>query len=328
MQLNPKLSIIVPVYNIEKYIEKCILSILNQSITDFELILINDGSIDGSPQICDKYATLDNRVKVIHQENTGVSSARNAGLTIAQGEFIGFVDGDDYIESNMYESIIKEMEKSGVDIGICGYDLVYDNKIEPRRYFGVEGSTTILSQDDTLMESIKIPSTINFYVCNKVFRKEIINGIYFSREITIGEDADFFLRVSFNAKESIYISTCFYHYLQRDGSAMHSDPAKKIELFYLTNLIFNDISKFKPHILDFALRHYVDIGFTILNLAHQTQDNRFDYVINQIKRGFIHKLDKILKCKEITINQKILILIYLANPRIYHLIIDVHNRKN
>ena len=99
----PKISIIVPIYNVEKYLDKCIKSILNQSFEDFELILVNDGSTDSCGVICDKYKKLDGRITVIHKANGGLSSARNAGIDIARGEYIGFVDSDDYIHEKMYE---------------------------------------------------------------------------------------------------------------------------------------------------------------------------------------------------------------------------------
>ena len=103
--MNPKISIIVPVYNVEKYIHKCINSILDQSLTEFELILVDDGSPDRSGEICDEYSKKDNRIKVIHKSNGGVSSARNIGIDKACGEYIGFVDPDDYIDVNMYERL-------------------------------------------------------------------------------------------------------------------------------------------------------------------------------------------------------------------------------
>ena len=111
-----KLSIIVPVYQAGKYLEKCIKSILDQTFTDFELILVDDGSNDGSEKICDDYAKKDARIKVIHQKNQGVSSARNAGMNCAEGDYIAFVDADDWIETDMFEQCMDAMEQHKVDI--------------------------------------------------------------------------------------------------------------------------------------------------------------------------------------------------------------------
>lgn len=124
----PKISIIVPVYNVEKYLEKCVRSILAQTFTDFELILVDDGSPDSSGAMCDQFAEQDQRVKVIHKENGGLSDARNAGIEIATGEYLGFVDSDDYIADDMYELLYTNIVKEDADLSICGIYDVYEGK--------------------------------------------------------------------------------------------------------------------------------------------------------------------------------------------------------
>ena len=125
-----KISVIVPVYNVEKFIKRCLDSIINQTTKDLEIILVNDGSTDNSGKICDEYAKLDNRITVIHKENGGISSARNIGLDVATGEWIAFVDSDDYIEKDMYEVLYKTAIEKNVDICACFFKyLTVDNKI-------------------------------------------------------------------------------------------------------------------------------------------------------------------------------------------------------
>lgn len=124
----PKISIIVPVYNVEKYLEKCVRSILAQTFTDFELILVDDGSPDSSGAMCDQFAKQDERVKVIHKENGGLSDARNAGIEIATGEYLGFIDSDDYIADDMYELLYTNIVKEDADLSICGIYDVYEGK--------------------------------------------------------------------------------------------------------------------------------------------------------------------------------------------------------
>ena len=124
----PKVSIIVPVYKVGPYLAKCIDSILSQTLTDFELILVDDGSPDSCGEICDGYAKKDERIKVIHKQNGGLSSARNAGLDIAKGEYIGFVDSDDYIEHDMYEFLYKNSVQYDTDIACCGIRHHYGDK--------------------------------------------------------------------------------------------------------------------------------------------------------------------------------------------------------
>lgn len=117
---SPLISIIVPVYNVEPYVSKCLESILRQTYQNIEIIIIDDGSTDGGSDICDAYAHKDKRIKVIHQSNEGVSGARNVGLRIAKGEFIGFVDSDDWIEADMYEYLLQNIQQQDADIAICG----------------------------------------------------------------------------------------------------------------------------------------------------------------------------------------------------------------
>src|SRR5690554_2285343 len=118
---NELISIIVPVYNVEQYIEKCMVSILSQTYRNIEIILIDDGSTDNSGNLCDTYSAIDPRVKVIHKKNGGISSARNSGLEVAMGEYIGFVDPDDWIETNMYESMYSNIKRNNSEICICNY---------------------------------------------------------------------------------------------------------------------------------------------------------------------------------------------------------------
>jgi len=128
--MSYKISIIVPIYNSEKYLRKCINSLLCQSYSNLEIILVNDGSKDKSGEICEEYALLDSRIKVIHTENCGQASARNTGLTVAKGEYIGFVDSDDWVDNDMYETLINMIGKYDADIAECGFRLVYDDHVE------------------------------------------------------------------------------------------------------------------------------------------------------------------------------------------------------
>ena len=128
--MNPKVSIIVPIYNAEKYMKKCIDSILSQTLKNIEIILVNDGSSDNSANIADEYSRLDKRVRVIHQNNSGPSVARNTGISVARGEYIGFVDSDDYIEQTMYEELFKSADKNNVQVAMCSYieNYIYKNE--------------------------------------------------------------------------------------------------------------------------------------------------------------------------------------------------------
>ena len=124
--MNPKVSIIVPVYNVEKYLDRCMESLLNQTLKDIEIILVDDGSPDNCPQMCDDYAKKDSRVKVVHKANAGLGYARNSGLDVATGEYVAFVDSDDYVELDMYEQMYEASLNYQVQMVLCGFNR--DNK--------------------------------------------------------------------------------------------------------------------------------------------------------------------------------------------------------
>lgn len=177
-------SIIVPVYKVEKFLPKCIESVLNQTYTDFELILVDDGSPDKSPEICDKYAELDKRVVVIHQKNAGVSAARNAGLENAKGEYIGFVDPDDWIAPKMYEQMIFAMEGSNADLAICGYDYYdEDYHVDEQRRYKVR-SNEVVDQREIMNRFSDMPPSIRHGVCNKLFKNNLLHTQRFINRYT------------------------------------------------------------------------------------------------------------------------------------------------
>ena len=168
-----KISIIVPVYKVESYLSRCIDSILAQTYQNFELILVDDGSPDYCGEICDNYAEKDDRIKVIHQPNRGVSAARNASLDLATGDYIGFVDSDDYISINMYSDMIKLLEVNGLDIIICTAFMVKGDKVKG---FVGDGRLTIYDKKEILNKSL-----IDFEntAWNKVYTRTAIGDIRF-----------------------------------------------------------------------------------------------------------------------------------------------------
>lgn len=180
------LSIIVPVYNAECYLERCLNSILNQTYKNLEIILIDDGSTDNSPFICDKYASLDNRIKVIHQNNEGQGNARRKGIKLSKGNYIAFVDNDDYIRPNMYETMIDLIKKNKVDICVCLWNYETDDGYQSVNAKTYSSRATILGQHNSLDFAHYIYSETPYEYgivtapWNKVFKKEILQDIYFS----------------------------------------------------------------------------------------------------------------------------------------------------
>lgn len=212
----PKLSVIVPVYNVEKYLPECIESILNQSMYNLELILIDDGSPDNCGKICDAYSKKDSRIKVIHQINQGVSAARNAGIRIAVGEYLGFVDPDDFIALNMFEQLISEIEPNGYDIAICGFincaedgTILNEATVPPGTY----------SREDLVSSIYGMPNPFHGSMCNKIFSRKVLEGLAFDESVAIGEDWLLLYECYQKADMAVAISECLYTVRIRNNSA-------------------------------------------------------------------------------------------------------------
>jgi glycosyltransferase involved in cell wall biosynthesis len=172
----PRISIIVPVYNVERYLSKCIESILAQTFKDFELILVDDGSPDKCPELCDSYAQRDRRIRVIHKANGGLSDARNAGVKEAKGEYIGFVDSDDYIMPEMYQKLYELITVNKADMAACDVYNCYGNKKVPQTL--VE-SEIICNGKEAFRHMLEGHGTINIWVCCKLYKSSIINQVAF-----------------------------------------------------------------------------------------------------------------------------------------------------
>lgn len=226
----PIISVIVPVYNVEKYLPRCIDSILAQTFTDFELILVDDGSPDRCGEICDEYAEKDSRVRVIHKANGGVSSARNAGLDLCRGEYVTFVDSDDYLGAGWLNSLHQAMTESGADVVSADFTVVAD---------GGEESVTLhqkLQADlhneketiDFLLESI-LGGKLGWEVCTRFFKTEIIQNrhIRFCETCeNYAEDLGFTLEYLLYVQRVATCNSAEYYYYQRSGSMMDCSKTK------------------------------------------------------------------------------------------------------
>ena len=214
-----KISVIVPVYNIENYIEKTVESIRNQTYQNLEIILVDDGSTDNSGAVIDCIKEKDNRVKVIHQANGGVTSARVAGIKEATGEWIGFVDGDDYIEPDMYERLLENALKYNAQISHCGYQMVFPSRVD--YYY----NTGRLVQQDKLtgLYDLLDGSFIEPGLCNKLYKRSLLHSLFHSGvmdlSIKINEDLLMNYYLFKQAGSAIYEDVCLYHYIKREGSA-------------------------------------------------------------------------------------------------------------
>ena len=214
------ISVIVPIYKVEEYLEQCINSILNQTYKNLDIILVDDGSPDKCPKICDEYAKRDNRIKVIHKQNGGLSDARNYGLNIAIGKYISFVDSDDYIDKNMYQDMINELRKNNADIVSCAINNVYSDRIESsdieERVYDTESA----------LKDLILGRNLNQTVWNKLYKKDVINGILFEKG-KINEDDFWTYQVFANSKKIITLNKPLYNYIHRKSSIMGQGYSEK-----------------------------------------------------------------------------------------------------
>lgn len=234
----PELSIIVPVYNVEEYLFKCIDSILAQTFTDFELILIDDGSPDRCGEICDEYAAKDQRIIVIHQQNAGVSAARNAGLDIAQGAYIGFVDSDDVIDASMYQALITAAEHRR-QLTFCNViPFCVEEDLTPANCALPEPQENV-STSALLHDLFSPHSSRTRYSVNKLYQKAYIGDIRFPNGISMWEDLAFLVSV-YRSRPSIdcaYVDTPLYCYRTRETSATLASGSYS---FKYRNRVFRD----------------------------------------------------------------------------------------
>lgn len=215
--MDELISIIIPIYNTEKYLEKCLTSVVNQTYKNLEILLIDDDSPDDSLKIGKQWAKKDKRIKVYHKCNEGVSEARNYGIKEAKGKYICFVDSDDYIEYTMIEKLYQKIKDDVADICSCNFYIVRNNiKVLNKRKF----------EKDILRDAFKG----NGYVCNKIYKKSIIQNVKFNKQIKIYEDLLFNINIVYNSNSPVkysYINEPLYYYEQRNGSAMNSTDYKR-----------------------------------------------------------------------------------------------------
>ena len=277
-----KLSIIVPVYQVEAHIDECITSILDQTFRDFELILVDDGSLDRCPAICDVYAQKESRIRVIHQKNQGLSAARNTGLQAARGDYIGFVDSDDFIEASMYEKLLDNLEREKADISVCGrYKVWGDKKIQEQKsnVYKVMDSAQALALMNT-----NVLGYFDVAAWDKIYKRSCFKGIEFP-EGKLCEDWFVMYKLFFNAHRIVYDSIPLYNYRQRTGSITHGKKVNTMSLAASLEVL-NFVRTQQPRYVREAQFAYVFAGIGVIdNYIEQSSIDRksIDAVYKKIK---------------------------------------------
>lgn len=276
-----KVSIIVPVYNVEKYIHKCLDSLVNQTLKELEFIFVNDGSPDNSPKIIKEYQKKDKRIKLLNKENGGQASARNLGLEHAKGEYIAFLDSDDYVKENMYETLYNRAKKDNLDIVICNNYLVYKDSL-------VENNPGITNKKEKII-SPREYITLSPSPWNKIIRHEYLNQEKFKfPEGIIYEDLASIPLLGLSNPKIVYLNTCLHYYVQSDSSTMRNKEYKSkyediftaIEYLY-TNMIDKGYNKELEYMLTY---HLLYLGS--LNFYQYKKYNQIDRIAIAMKKYF------------------------------------------
>ena len=333
-QVLPLISIIVPIYNVEFYLKNCITSIINQTYVNLEIILINDGSTDNSGKICDEYADHDSRIIVIHKKNAGLSNARNTGIQMAKGNYIAFIDGDDYIHPQMIETLHYYLAKEpSCDFSMINFQTTYDNP--PVNYDIIQPenlSTKSLSQNELFGGLFSVNTPIQnillfFAVHCKLYRKQIIKDTIF-QNFVLSEDSEYNSRLYLKCKKAIYVDKPLYFYVQRNSSAIHQkyniNHVNRIKVYHTC---YNNIPNDMPIIKSWALERLYKFMINMRYLIRNT-DNEIKNYTNRLIRDIREETSIYLK-KDSTLSfpRKYGLLIFTYFPFIYELFILLNEYK-
>lgn len=318
-------SIIVPVYNVEKYLERCIDSLVNQTLKDIEIILVDDGSTDSSGRICDEYAKKDKRIKVIHKENGGVSSARNKGIEKSKGKYIMFCDSDDWIEHNMLEILYDNIEKKKTDIIFSGFygDLYIDNNLYKSVSEGIsfDINSNIVGFNKLFIYIFNTSRTALQSPWAKLFKTEIIkkNNILFKTNMICYEDFEFNLRYLTYCNSFTYLKDIMYHYVNNYGESSLSRRNKN-------NLVY-EISCTYEAFMNFLI--YINAEQDLKNYVYEYFCEAFLLPIRKIadsKNKLKYNIQK--EVLNDLINDKSFLDLYNnINKRFYNIVVKLVNYK-
>ena len=312
---NPIISVIVPVYNVENYLPHCLESIQGQTFKDFEVLLIDDGSTDASGKICDKICSIDKRFNVIHQENQGYQTARNTGLGLVKGEYISFVDADDYIHPQMLDILYRTLiQNPGCAFSMCYGKMVshyQENHEQPRL------KVRTISQPG-LMRSLlgRGEEELQYQVVwNKLYRKEVISGITFTKTGT--EDTVFNGTLYLKIQQAVVIEDYLYYWVQRSTSITHQITPHYIDRMNSYSSLFQNIPQEHPEYKALCLEKLYK---TMLHIRYHTRNSQYKVLAKEhTKKNLQRTLKAFCRNKYIELHRKAGLLLFLYIPAAYNL---------
>lgn len=277
---NPIVSVVVPVYNVKRYLPKCLDSLISQTLKNLEIIAIDDGSTDGSSSLLDTYSSKDERIRVFHVNNGGVSSARNIGLSLATGKYVGFVDSDDSVEPAMFETMVDVAERTGSDFVQCEFMINYESgKTELSR----NGEDEIVYNRNGALGAL-MNLRINYNVWSKIYRRERLSGLKFFEQWHYAEDCRFVIDFLLRAKKVCSIPDVLYHYYERAGSLSHNaideDKVIGLEIYDLLKERMANDNNLKSVVVDREL--YENLKY--LNSAIGHSNIKDELIMTMVRR--------------------------------------------
>lgn len=309
---NELISVIVPVYNVEKYLDKCIQSIVSQTYKNLEIILVDDGSPDSCPQMCDNWASADSRIKVIHKQNGGLSSARNAALDIANGDYLLFIDSDDFAEPDMIEFLHSLITTGNYDVARCGAFI--DDLINNQSSQIGDGERFIPSFDDSINDLMN-GGNLSGVVWNKLYKTNAVKNIRFDPADGCSEDIMYNFRVLSQTDRAIFCDEPKYHYVVRNDSITNSVFTEGAFCILRAKRIITDSQRENPITFPYCVKGYIQSAFIVLSgiISHQQFLDRFDSIRGDILR---HKREIFFSGKYSRLDRIKTLLLWLA-PKLY-----------
>lgn len=301
--MSKLISVIIPVYNVKRYLKKCLDSIIYQTYKDLQIIIIDDGSNDGSELICDEYSKKDSRIMVLHQKNSGVSAARNNALDEANGDYISFIDADDYLEPEMYEVMITDITKYEADIAICGVNNIYEDNSYKNKNFSIDSKTRTLNYEEFLRRMIN--NNISTSIWNKLFSKKLLENIKFNEKRRIGEDFEFLLKLNTDSV-IVYDNRKLYNYFIRNSSSTKTLNQKSAnDIFEVNSILLTYTKKEYSNLCNISVYRYLIKINTLINNYNLS----YEFKNRLLKERDLYEKD-FLKNKKISLLKKIKYLIY------------------
>ena len=289
----PLISVIVPVYNTEAYLIRCLDSIIAQTCCNLEIIIINDGSIDRCPVIAEEYAKKDRRIRLVHQENAGVSEARNAGMRLSHGSYLSFIDSDDFIEPDYYETLYRILYSNNADISICNKRIINSTVVHPFPYDIPEG-VTLFSGNEALSELVN-DKWLRNYLWDKLFKKELFGGIEFPKDRTF-EDMAIMHKIFYRAKTIAITNEIKYNYTLRKDALSGSMTICNQYHRFLAHMervsFFENVNRGDLALKAIIAALHCAMNATALTLFHFTTHREKEY-LHAIKTWMSHYKDKL-----------------------------------